>query len=496
MVCAMARPWKHPATGIYWYRKVVPAPLRVTLGKRELKWSLGTKDTEEAKRRHREAADRADLMIASARRGITPGGATTLNAQDTMSLGAEWLRRRLMAQQAAPPSEPIGWETMIDALEDADENGQRVAYVEREVEALLRAEGLNLKPGSDSHRRLSQVIFDHHLDFYAMMLRRSEGGAAEVVAMKREAKLLGDAPAWKRPVDGTKTIEWALDRWIEERKPKAKTAYEWRCILKQFGLETTLQGVTPSDVVAFKARWVSADQKPNTVNKKLQALRAVFGWAHDNKHLEHDPTEGIGVAGLKQDRLRKKRVGYTRDEASKLLKAARSADTTNRWITWLLAATGCRIQEVAQAFASDVKKEGTIWTLTVTEAGDGQSLKTSRANRTVPLHPMLKSEGFFEYVMKLPKGSRLFRDIKPDRLGNWGGNVDKTWNRWAKKIVPAKSAHCWRHAFKTALRNARTPDEISNYLMGHAGVGEGITYGEKELPMLAKAVARLKVGAE
>jgi len=252
--------------------------------------------------------------------------------------------------------------------------------------------------------------------------------------------------------------------------------------------------VTPEDVVAFKEQWVRAKQKPNTVNKKLQALRAVFGWALDNKHLPLDPTDGIGVAGLKQDRLRKKRTGYTRDEACKLLEAARKADTTKRWMTWLLATTGCRIQEIAQALASDIKKQGAVWTLTVSDAGDGQSVKTARGNRTIPLHPALKDEGFIAYLQKLPKGSRLFRDIKPDRLGNWGGNVDKTWNRWAQKIVPGKSAHCFRHAFKTALLNAGIPTEVQNTLMGHAGEGEGVIYGERELPMLARAVAKLKVG--
>ena len=55
MALAMARPWKHPKTGIYWLRKRVPDELRTILGKQEEKRSLGTRDPVEAKRLHAQA---------------------------------------------------------------------------------------------------------------------------------------------------------------------------------------------------------------------------------------------------------------------------------------------------------------------------------------------------------------------------------------------------------------------------------------------------------
>jgi hypothetical protein len=45
----MSRPWKHPKTGICWFRKRVPGELRALLGKTEEKQSLGTRDPSEAK---------------------------------------------------------------------------------------------------------------------------------------------------------------------------------------------------------------------------------------------------------------------------------------------------------------------------------------------------------------------------------------------------------------------------------------------------------------
>ncbi|MGO4740842.1 DUF6538 domain-containing protein [Bosea sp. 2KB_26] len=43
MVLAMASPFKHPKTGVYWFRKAVPKDPQETLGKREEKRTLKTK---------------------------------------------------------------------------------------------------------------------------------------------------------------------------------------------------------------------------------------------------------------------------------------------------------------------------------------------------------------------------------------------------------------------------------------------------------------------
>ena len=49
MVLAMSRPFKHPKTGIYYFRKAVPDDLRAIIGKREEKRSLQTKNPADAK---------------------------------------------------------------------------------------------------------------------------------------------------------------------------------------------------------------------------------------------------------------------------------------------------------------------------------------------------------------------------------------------------------------------------------------------------------------
>jgi hypothetical protein len=75
MVLPMTRPYQHPRTGVYWLRKVIPAPLCPIVGKRELKASLGTKDPAGARDRAPAVLERFNAIIGSAQarqRGEAP----------------------------------------------------------------------------------------------------------------------------------------------------------------------------------------------------------------------------------------------------------------------------------------------------------------------------------------------------------------------------------------------------------------------------------------
>ena len=69
MVLSMARPWKHPKTGVYWLRRRVPDDLRALVGKVEEKRSLRTKDPAEARTRHAEAIAELEVQWAFLRLG-------------------------------------------------------------------------------------------------------------------------------------------------------------------------------------------------------------------------------------------------------------------------------------------------------------------------------------------------------------------------------------------------------------------------------------------
>lgn len=55
MAPPMARPYKHPKTGVYYFRQHIPTDLRPLLGDKIVSWSLLTKDCTEAKARNAAA---------------------------------------------------------------------------------------------------------------------------------------------------------------------------------------------------------------------------------------------------------------------------------------------------------------------------------------------------------------------------------------------------------------------------------------------------------
>jgi len=67
MVLAMARPWRHPKTGMYWFRRRVPKDLRFLLGRNEERKTLGTKEPGLARTRYLEKAAEVEARWARLR---------------------------------------------------------------------------------------------------------------------------------------------------------------------------------------------------------------------------------------------------------------------------------------------------------------------------------------------------------------------------------------------------------------------------------------------
>src|SRR5215213_7951406 len=111
MPLTMARPWKHPKTGIYWIRKGVPEDLRALVGKREEKRSLETRDPDEAKRRHAEALAEIEARWANLRTGPK-----SLTEREAHAMAAA-VHDRWLEIHADNPSQQVFWRTdLMDRL--------------------------------------------------------------------------------------------------------------------------------------------------------------------------------------------------------------------------------------------------------------------------------------------------------------------------------------------------------------------------------------------
>ena len=294
-----------------------------------------------------------------------------------------------------------------------------------------------------------------------------------------------------------------LDAWEKERQVGEKTRYSWERIagtlIRQLGHDDAAR-VTEADLIAWKNSMVQSGLAPVTIRNHLTILKALYNYAVVNKLVIASPAAYVRFLVKRKSKTRR---GYTDEEAQLILLAAREEpEAHKRWVPWLCAFTGARLDEICGAMTSDVETIASIPCLHIRpDNRKGQApLKNEASERTVPLHSALISEGFFAYLGSLPKGGPLFPNITPDRFGRRGGNGTKTIGRWIRqkvgltdpKIAPN---HSWRHRFKTVCRAAGIAEENHDYLTGHTNGDIGREYGLYELPMLAEQIARIRCPA-
>jgi integrase len=223
----------------------------------------------------------------------------------------------------------------------------------------------------------------------------------------------------------------------------------------------------------------------------------------EERKLPENVAAHIVVRVPKKAKLRDK--DFTTTEAKAILKAtlepasSRLSPTyvrARRWIPWLCAYTGGRVNEFSQLRGEDVKKVDGIWCVHITpEAG---TVKANEA-RTVPLHEHLIEQGFLAMVKEQGPGP-LFYDPARQRVeGDSNRHFKKVGERlaeWVRKEVgitdpDIKPNHAWRHTFKSLSYSAGIEERVVDAIQGHAPATTGRKYGKPCVSALAEAIAKV-----
>jgi integrase len=485
MALSMSRPWKHPDSGFYWFRKRVPDDLRNLLGKREEKFSLGTRDPIEAKRLH--ALKLAEVEerwsnLRNGKRALSPDDI----AREAMAI-ADQVRRELEAD----PYQPLRWDIEVGAslwgMEDADgyysDVTQPLSPVDSRrlaqrtqcyqlADARLTARGFATE--SDDRERLARAV--------SLELQRIVQDHQAYLLGKTGFQLNGGSVLLQRAPVTPLTFEAVIQGWLVEKKPNRKTEYTWRKVMKQlsdFLGHDDARRVSPDDLVSWKADLLAKDLKAKTIrDSKLAPARAIFQWAVDNRKLDANPAARINI-DLKA-RSSEKRRGYSDDEAKTILGAARNEkEAHKRWVPWVCAYTGARISEICQLRSEDIKQIDGIWCIAF--AAEAGSLKNVNSERVIPVHSALQHEGFLKFVASIRKGP-LFTDLAPDRFGSRGGTGTKILSRWIRSLGMTDTRispnHSWRHRLKTLGRRHGLAVDILDAMTGHGRKTVADTYGD------------------
>lgn len=162
-------------------------------------------------------------------------------------------------------------------------------------------------------------------------------------------------------------------------------------------------------------------------------------------------------------------------------KLSNESKLARRWVPWLCAYTGARVNEITQLRAEGISPTEGIWTILITPEAGGT--KDGNA-RLVALHPHLIEQGFLKAIEG--KSGHLFFDPGRGRGGSdqnpQAKKVGERLARWVREIGVDDPAvqpnHGWRHRFKTLARECRMREEVRDYIQGHVARIESEAYGE------------------
>ena len=501
MALPMARPYRHPKTGIYWLRRVVPKPLRAIVGQGELKASLHTRDANEAKIASRAVADRFDAILASAR-AKADGTIASLSLREiTAAIGVAY--RAEAARWAADPGETAYWDQRAADWDnyfqpDADdEHGPHGFVADPTIlgiaDDMLRAQGILADRRSV---RLAAEVWAREQGHFARQMRtRCEGDWRASTGAERFPDV---RPASAKDIEPAPAVPLSdlLQGWATETHKTGKALYDRERTALSF---TTFLGhsdaakVTADDVVAWKESRLKAGRSLKTVANDINELSPIWKWAKRNRKLSFTENPFAGLAPLARASAEPQRGPYTAAEAGRLLKAARDQTGFLRWVPWLLAYSGARMGELCQSDKADIVPiEGMAgwWALHIHGNGPTRTIKTPQSQRYVPLHPSLIEEGFKAYVDALPDGAPLFPTVGLDKFGSRRGRGSNIHAQWVRRTVRITEefkdpAHAWRHLFEDRARRAGVPQNATDALLGHknaANEAEGYGRGFKFMP--------------
>jgi integrase len=546
----MAQPFKHPKTGIYYYRRGIPAPLRAFFGgKWEWKVSLETQSFADARLRFVAEASRCEEAFKAAREQLA--GRPQVLPSDAPKLADRWASSVLAGWETDPESlklylaevagdfQPLHSFAVFDASSAEGRARSVMAFVRGE----LKRHALPLPEEADpAYSALVDEFFRSWCRLCSFAQARQYG----------EWRSMPDLPGLDKPLSkdsrslpsAGKKLSEVLAAWAEDKlqtdKTATKTVDEFRAVVRRFvelfgdlpvsrinrqlcqefrtalgNLPTKgegLRGLTAPQAIAR----AEAEGLPRaslvTVRKQLRALSAVLNFAV--QRLEAMPEEPVSASGMlralakaasrSESRSREDKV-YRRDElraifSSPLFKGAWAPSRADfgralYWLPLLMAYTGGRREELAQLLATDVQRcsDANVWFLSISP-GESKTVKTASSRRRVPLHDDLLALGFLEYAQGVPQDGRLFPKLEAHKSNGWGHAVGRAWAKYLRDVVQLKSeadpSHGFRHTFKTLCREVGIEGAVSDWITGHSLAGVGASYGVNPLSRMVEELKK------
>ena len=506
MVLRMARPTKNPKTANYQFRKRVPVDVRRLVGGPAIvKVTLSTKDPAKAAEEFRKRDVEFEGRWAEIRKGVQH-----LDYETVEALGGE-VYRNLLARpgkvrgvwvhhsyawflyrcetldKVINTALPEDWWPDVEALHGAN------------LDKVLYARGLTVT--ASTRERLLLAAHRAGRQAAGVIVRQATGDYSPDLGADRFPAL----PEVKLP-SGKGEFEAVWAAWAKESKPSGNTVKRWRPVLDRMlaFAGTTDLGAISEDTLQDWLAALLEELGNNTVGKvHLAAAKCMFRYAKRKKLIPVNPAQDLSVkSGTKYETQMR---GYRDDEAAIILKASLAAPSermtayhraARRWVPWICAYTGCRVNEATQLRACDVKTTDSCSFIEIT--GAAGTVKTG--DRCVPLHPDLKRQGFLDFVRTKAGDEPLFYAASRRRSAEEGGMppYEETGTRLSKWVrglgfddEHIDPNHAWRHRFKSLAFRFGIQEKIADQIQGHAPATVGRRYGKAEILDMYVAIRRI-----
>lgn len=432
---------RHPS-GVWHFRLIVPADLQAMLGRRVLKKSLGTRDPVVARAwAYALGAQYAQAFAVARGRGSRMGS----DFEDYL--------KGLKGFEIEQGPEPHQFKMRTNGTPEDNQAAK---------EALAQLLKLT------SVRRTSSAW-----DEPTPAASPAPGPAAGPVVPNRPRAIGLVADAW------LKSIQADTLRKTMTIKSAAVMGFA-----RHVGLKKMLHEVQREDVHAWvEALRASGLQTPTLVNK-TSYLRGFFTWAVQAGHYPKFPKDENPAMGhvifRAREKIKRKAMGFKAFNADQVrtLYAPKALDQLSdgaRWGAVIGLYTGARVSEVGQLDLANFAEVDGVPCLTITDEGEGQSLKNGASRRTIPIHPDLLALGLMERVKRLRSEgqTRLFPKVKIGAVNGAGNWLSKAFTRHIAAVgieQPAKGKYGFHSLRKTAIqtmKDGRVPLEWRCAYVGH-----------------------------
>lgn len=391
-------------------------------------------------------------------------------------------------------------------LRDEEESDQEREYDEQSLDRFLSCTGYNL---NETDRKRFLPMFVEAQRQVSLDLTR----AAKQRDFSESEAFAKNAPSLSKRIDLVQAFEFYCDKAGIKGGGSGPTAKRWRpkiAAFCEFVGHTDLCRMTRDEAY----RWVDHLTEEGVAKKSIRevwiaSLRAVAGFQSERGlFTTENPFSRIRVRGVKSTKSSNKK-GFSDSQAATILTATLGifshlttpeTRAARRWIPWVCAYTGARVNEVTSLLASDVRPDQETGILCIYLRPE---MTKGDYERVIPVHSHLIEQEFLDHVKKREKaGLPLFYDPKRAEGGeNANPQFQKVAERLAEWVVKSlrvtgvKPNHGWRHRFKSVSREVGMHPEVEAFITGHGGSDDpdeikkvSLNYGDAWVKTLKKTI--------